>query len=276
MKNLFIYCDGGFGNRFNSLIVGLILSKLGNFNPVIMWPKTSACGSSFKKIFENDYDVIEKTLDYFYPIVNSCAFAMHGNFLNFNTEIFNCNNIKSIDNILQYYKFTNKEFFVYNNDRIPDCITLDLIKEVYISLGIKINTKLLDVANNFIEKNNLNNFYGIHLRDTDFHQIDDMSRYDKYYDMVSNDKSKKYFVCSDNKLLEQKFNELPNVFIRNKTQYVEKLNDNSQWANNVNRPEDSVLEAIVDLLILSKSDIIKTSESSFLKTAKLFNFINNG
>ena len=34
MKTLKIYCDGGFGNRFNALSVGLLIAKVGNFKPV--------------------------------------------------------------------------------------------------------------------------------------------------------------------------------------------------------------------------------------------------
>ena len=27
MKNLYIHCDGGFGNRFNALVVGLLICE---------------------------------------------------------------------------------------------------------------------------------------------------------------------------------------------------------------------------------------------------------
>ena len=35
VKTLNIYCDGGFGNRFNALTVGLLIAKVGNFKPII-------------------------------------------------------------------------------------------------------------------------------------------------------------------------------------------------------------------------------------------------
>ncbi len=38
---------------------------------------------------------------------------------------------------------------------------------------------------------------------------------------------------------------------------------------NIERSSESVKQAIVDLLILSKSDIMHTSDSTFLKTALL-------
>ena len=50
MKILNIYCDGGFGNRFNALVVGLLIAEVGNFKPVIFWPSTNWCRSLFKNI----------------------------------------------------------------------------------------------------------------------------------------------------------------------------------------------------------------------------------
>ena len=62
MKILNIYCDGGFGNRFNALVVGLLIAEVGNFKPVIFWPSTNWCRSLFKNIFKNDYDNINQNL----------------------------------------------------------------------------------------------------------------------------------------------------------------------------------------------------------------------
>jgi hypothetical protein len=276
MKKIYIYCDGGFGNRFNSLIVGLLLSKIGNYIPTIIWPKTSVCEANFYSIFDCDYDVIENTLDYFFPIVEISSFAMHGNFLNFNTEVLDINNQNSIDDILTYFEKSNKDIFVYNNDKIPKYISNNLIKYYYNYLDIKIKSDILNTADDFIQNNLNEKFYGLHLRDTDFHQNQDLNRYDNFYHMVLENKDKKYFVCSDNLELEIKFNNLKNVVIRNKVDYVKKVNKTNNWSNNIRRSENSVVEAIIDLIILSKSDMIDTSESSFLKTAKLFKHINNG
>ena len=53
-KTLNIYCDGGFGNRFNALVVGLLIAEVGNFKPVIFWPSTNWCRSLFKNIIKKD------------------------------------------------------------------------------------------------------------------------------------------------------------------------------------------------------------------------------
>ena len=40
-KKIYIHCDGGFGNRFNSLTVGLMIAEKGGFDPVVLWPSTN-------------------------------------------------------------------------------------------------------------------------------------------------------------------------------------------------------------------------------------------
>ena len=81
--------------------------------------------------------------------------------------------------------------------------------------------------------------------------------------------------------MEQRFGALPNVAIYAKRAHVEKLVEEGGWnsvtsdhsgrayACNVNRSAISVIDAVVDLLILSRSDVVKTSNSTFLQTALL-------
>jgi hypothetical protein len=73
---------------------------------------------------------------------------------------------------------------------------------------------------------------------------------------------------------------LPNVAIYEKQAYVEKLvagdwttlaSDHSGrvYPCNVNRSAQSVIDAVVDLLVLSHSEVIKNSNSTFLNAALL-------
>jgi hypothetical protein len=130
----------------------------------------------------------------------------------------------------------------------------------------------------FLHKNGLSDFLGLHIRKTDFgsHGADD----DNLYTLVTNCPQKQFFVCSDDKEVERRFGNLPNVAIYPKRAHVEKLvegdwnstiSDHSGrvYACNVNRSETSVEDALVDLLILSRSQIVRTSNSTFLNTALL-------
>ena len=59
-----------------------------------------------------------------------------------------------------------------------------------------------------------------------------------------------------------------------KDHYVEKENSELDWCGNIERTSDSVMDALVDLTILSKTNIMINSPSSFLKTALLLRKIN--
>ena len=276
-KTLNIYCDGGFGNRFNALVVGLLIAEVGNFKPVIFWPSTNWCRSLFKNIFKNNYDAFDQDLTYFKNNHEDYAFVMHTNSENLSGEIRHPDSFNSIQEVIDYYNQSNKQKFVYNNSTLPCYCFSDHFRKI---IG---NLKFTDIITNktseFIKTIN-SEFTGIHLRNTDFHD-NDRSKFDQIELIVKTNPDINYFICSDDKELEKRFTQNNNAFAYSKTKYVEKLTDDGEWRDtvvddegkeysfNVERSDESVIDAMVDLLILSKSTIIQTSESSFLKTALL-------
>jgi hypothetical protein len=119
--------------------------------------------------------------------------------------------------------------------------------------------------------------------ETDFgsHGADDQN----LYDLIASRSNAQFFVCSDDKDVERRFAALPNVHIYDKQAHVEKLvhggwnshtadHSGRVYACNVNRSSLSVLEAIVDLLILSRSNIVRTSGSTFLSAALMIKSCN--
>ena len=97
--------------------------------------------------------------------------------------------------------------------------------------------------------------------------------------------SKRYFICSDDRITEERFDALPNVVRYIKTEYAGKLveggwldqttDTNGRVYNyNVNRPRQSVIEAFIDLLILSRTTIEFTVKSSFSRLAVVYSHIN--
>ena len=121
-------------------------------------------------------------------------------------------------------------------------------------------------------------FLGIQIRKTDFgaNGADD----NNLFALVSQCPQKQFFVCSDDAAVEQRFGALPNVVTHPKRAYVEKVVDGGWntptadhsgrvYACNVNRNAVSVEDAVVDLLVLSRSQIVRTSNSTFLNTALL-------
>ena len=53
MRQLLIYCDGGFGNRFNALVSGLVLARTLGLAPQVVWPVNNWCGAALGDLFEN-------------------------------------------------------------------------------------------------------------------------------------------------------------------------------------------------------------------------------
>jgi len=277
MKILNIYCDGGFGNRFNSLVVGLLVAEVGNFKPVIFWPSTNWCRSLFKNIFKNDYVNNNQNLSYFKNNYKDHLFVMHTNSENLSCIVKHPNSFNSIQEIVDYFNQSNKQKFVYNNSIIPNyCSNFDLKK---IIKNLKFTDSITSKVDKFV-KNFNGKFTGIHLRNTDFHDNEKI-KFDQIESVVKNNSNINYFICSDDKELEERFTKNDNAFSYPKTKYVEKLTNDGEWRDtvvdsegkeysfNVERSDESVIDAMVDLLILSKSTIMNTSESTFLKTALL-------
>lgn len=278
MKKLYIYCDGGFGNRFNSLVSGLLISKFTKIDPIIVWPITNWCRSKFSTLFDTEFEVVEENLNYFGINTHEYEFIMHANFLNFNTKVHHLQNFRSIAEICTFCLNSSKNKVVYNNDTIPHYIGQDILVQVIQDLAL--NKNIISEANNYIQNNFQEEFIGVHLRNTDFFDPHNPN-YDQIYQHILDNIDKRYFVCSDDKEMEDMFSQLENVSVYPKTSYVEKLTEDGEWRSiivddtgieypfNIERSDDSVQQAIIDLYILSKSDIMKTSDSSFLQTAIL-------
>lgn len=259
MRNLYIYCDGGFGNRYGTLLGGLIFAEKHNLNPVINWRDSRWCRLPFNSIFQSDLDVMkEKTLHHF----DDCIRLMHENTDGVSMHE-NINNISSIDAI----EIDDRYDYVYNNNWIPPW--MDMQSVIKVSKNLKFLDSLKNVADIFANKKGINSFtVGVHLRATDFNTY--IPKFDKEYQWIEQQPEQKFFVLSDDPNVERKFNTLSNVVIHKKQHYVEKINSGaSTWCENIERSSDSVVDSLIDLLLLSKTNILINSPSSFLKTALL-------
>jgi hypothetical protein len=61
-KVLEIFCDGGFGNRYNSLVSGLALAEQCGLQVKVYWPKNESCGAGYHDIFETNLQISELML----------------------------------------------------------------------------------------------------------------------------------------------------------------------------------------------------------------------
>jgi hypothetical protein len=121
-------------------------------------------------------------------------------------------------------------------------------------------------------------YIGVHLRKTDF-----VPSFDENIirEAVKTNPEIKFFICSDNKETEEAYLQFPNVFVNPKESYAEKLQPGdwnqtivdglgNSFPFNVKRSESSVISAMVDLVLLSRSQLLPTDKrSSFLQVAYL-------
>lgn len=261
MRTLNIYCDGGFGNRYGTLLGGLSIANYHKMRPVIIWRNTSACRLSFNEIFSSNMEIIDKPLQDF----SDNILFMHEDFI-IGKKNYNVNLFSNIDDL----PVTDCGSYVYNNNWIPEWIDENLIIEA--GRNLKFVDKITNFCDQYCKNHHINTYtIGVHLRATDFNTY--IPKFDKEYELIKNQPDEKFFVLSDDSNIEKEFGKLNNVIVRRKEHYVEKENKNDGWCGNVNRTSESVMDALIDLTILSKTNIMINSSSSFLKTALLLHKI---
>lgn len=278
-KNVYIYCDGGFGNRFNSLVSGLSLAKVLDREPVILWPENNWCRASFLSLFDVNLHVSDQSIQQLLA-QNHTVNILHDNQFGAGIE---WQSPESID--ISQLRNTGCHLLYYSS-LIPSWVNpQDLRKEIVPALRFK--AELYEGANRQIELHlpSTSTFFGVHLRKTDFGNSNqaDVSA----LATIRSRPNDWFFVCSDDADTETRFSTEPNVFVHKKRSYVEKLvpgdwnnwitdSNNQPWPFNVDRSSDSVKQALVDLLILSKSQLVPTNlHSTFLKTAYLLQEAHN-
>jgi hypothetical protein len=279
MRPLMIYCDGGFGNRFNALVSGLVMSATLGLRPQVVWPVNNWCGAPFGSLFENDLPVVDRELASFMPERAQYQYLIVEDRLGLADVWVSPLRLPHWDAVRALVAQSDQPVFYYTA-LIPGFIDATAVLSQVRTLRLR--AELVARSDAFLNAHQIGalhgDFFGVQIRKTDFgaNGADD----DNLFDLISQRPQLRFFVCSDDKEVERRFGALPHVVIYPKRAHVEKRVD-GQWTTttadysgrlypcNVNRSADSVEDALVDLLILSRSQIIKTSNSTFLNTALL-------
>ena len=272
MRQIYIYCDGGFGNRFNALVSGLVIAEKMGLKPLVVWPVNNWCGASYAELFHEHREVINRELVTFVAQKDQLQFLMVEDHLNIGAPWQSPMAMPSWDELSTYLRSADADIFYYTA-LIPPFIALDDVKAKVTSLPFQ--GGIVASAQRFMIEHNLQAFYGVQIRKTDFgaNGADDQN----LCELISNRQDAVFFVCSDDKAVEDRFRSLPNVVAFVKDAYVEKRTDSGwlaetidhsgrNYASNVNRGQQSVIEALVDLLILSHSQIVRMRISLIVNT----------
>lgn len=270
-RKIKILCDGGLGNRIAGLLGGLITADRLGLEPLISWPQNNWCGAAFDDLFEPNgllfdgqgvHDLMRSDSD--------DIFLLHEN----QTGVLlktQMSHGRHSELVIQ----TRTANVVFYTARVPEHLPMaDVLRKIQQILP---RHKLLTRINKFCGAHDITkNTMGLHLRKTDQMHLDEEWWYDYVQHKGAN---KRYFVCSDDRDTQQRFAALPNVVAYPKTHYVEKLiegpwrqariqdRDGRVFPNNIDRGRESVIQAWMDLLILSRTTILHTVKSSFSQTA---------
>lgn len=173
-------------------------------------------------------------------------------------------------------EFQNLKIKYAKQHQIPN--DFDVTRTVNHLLKLKPKREILDKVSGFVNQYNIDsNVLGLHIRKTDSSEEVDVNF---WIDTILSNPSKRYFVCSDSEVEENKFKCFPNVIVHPKQEYVRKRWRDKPWifsneeGKNVVRSKESVIEGLHDLLILSHTNIQDTNKySTFLQLAKYYQTI---
>lgn len=246
-------------------------------NPIIYWPCNNWCQAEFKSIFSNDYTIFIDSLASLKGKVKDNTVLLHDESASsiLDVQFNSAYQYSSIEDLSQRYSEETDGIFYYPA-LIPHWIPADHIKLA--CLELKFNDYLVDIAIDFIHQNFGRPFYGIHLRRTDL----EIGLSDAEVNLVAKSNSDQlFYVCSDDPMSERVAALNENVRIRKKSSYVSKKNDSGTWNSltldddnrpyysNIERSADSVIDAVVDILILAHSTLVGYSGSTFQSVARL-------
>jgi hypothetical protein len=254
-----------------------VLAKMLDLAPQVVWPVNNWCGAPFSQLFEDELPVVDRELATFAAERDRYQYLIVEDRLNLAREWVSPLHLAHWNDMSALAATSTRDIFYYTA-LIPPFIDAASIATQVRALHLR--RVIVERAEAFLRSNGLGpqGFFGVQIRKTDFggNGADDQN----LFELVHKTAHKRFFVCSDDKAVEERFKALPNAVIHAKTAHVEKLVDGGWntptsdhsgrvYACNVNRSGQSVIDALVDLLILSHSQVVKTSNSTFLNTALL-------
>lgn len=265
-KTIISYASGGLGNILLPLASCKLIAKKTNRKLIVCWEPTFACMATFKDLFEEDVQVITKN-----ELINLKDIKIYGDLhdISFDSSLFQNNSLNSLKSkflTLPVLNFnlndSEQNVIVYHNNILPSLDRNEVINEFK---NLTWNKDFLIKINQLANELNINtDVIGAHVRATDFSE--GIEEYANAITAVLNvQKDKKIFLCSDSEEWEKKLSEMfpENIIIRHKKASVVKKNENiNTWSNNIFRSIDSVMEAVIDMHLLSKTSFMVYNKNS--------------
>lgn len=284
-KIIYVYCDGGLGNRINSLICGYSCCYQQKYEMKIIWPINRWCMASFDDIFEKKNHLFVQSS---FTEIQQYSKASN-NVILFSHENQFCLNQSNFQHLYSFWSLKHFQQSVSDviekslqpiiySSQLPGFLPLKIV-DIFLE-NFSFSQKIIGQSEKFLNTNKLitSDFYGIHLRATDTGRT--LSSFNRWLKMIEKKQAHHFFVCSDDPSIEKTISSLyRNVIIHQKNFYVKKAEKSKNWCENtvdedgrsfsynIFRDKEAIIESCIDLLILSQSYPVITSRSSFLTLA---------
>jgi hypothetical protein len=280
-KQLVAYCDGGLGNRLNSLIGGLDIARALGLEPVISWPINRWCAAPFEELFDAPYPVDRRSI----PEIN----AQHPQHLLVAHErqsfampnAANPNKALRVEHLLEKLRpaLAAAPGLIYYNSLVPAYIARSDANAI--ARTIRVKREYRERADAFLAQAGLQDrpFWGLHLRGTD---AGFPGSYYSFWHLASRLLGGTIVLCTDDRALEERFLRIPSVIRRPTSALPRKVAQDKGWNDpsldeygrefrfNIHRDADAIRESMIDFEILGRSRAIPTSRSTFLENAVRF------
>lgn len=257
MPKIINYCSGGLGNRLKPLLSSMCYANKTNRDFSICWNPFMRCRASFNDLFFNGipnlpFSVLENLEDVvIYSNSDAADYECELNKTDSLQKLYRKYPIKPISSIKEIHKETCENIIIFSNQFLNG-ITREENRHAFQKLIpiTKINKMVKDFPIKLDKK-----WIGCHIRGTDFNLSVDYY-FLKLFELYKNDSSIRFFICSDSREYEAQLkSSFPTIEFREKINYVSKGDNSKSWNNNVESPIESIQEALVDLYLLSKTDI---------------------
>jgi len=271
-----VLCDGGLCNRLNALIFALVLRRRSGTAWSVSWPRNGWCDAPFEALFSGPLPVDGRGILDYRAEQHQRLHLMHENQVGFDADrLVPTAALRGWDDALRLLE--SGQELVYFNSLLPDFVSLQDARTALAELQVEPSVALR--AAEFIQRHAIGpDTVGLHIRKTDFGSLVDDALLFRHVQASP----RRVFVCSDDAEVCARFASLPNCAVFPKTAYPQKRVPGGDWQTwtvdesgrrfpfNVQRSEQAVVDGLIDLLILSRTEMLPTSSSTFLGMAGLF------
>jgi len=278
---LIAYCDGGLGNRLNSLVGAGYFARRLQMELEIAWPINRWCAAPFEDLFDAPFPVDRRTMPELNNEHPAHLLLAHERQRFDMPMMFNPGTVvwpgKLVERLRE--ELANASGLIYFNSLVPGYVPHRDIEAIARDVRVKGEHK--DRADEYLSRAGLlgRRYWGLHLRGTD---AGFPERYYNYWYRVSHLLPGPIVLCTDDKAVEDRFLRNRSVVRRPTAALPQKAQEGKGWNEpqrdeygrefnyNIFRGADAVRESMIDFEILSRSRILPTSGSTFLENARRF------